>query len=63
MENKDMNNSQIKRRNFFKKAGVFLSGVILFMIRQWLPRADSPEKQQTSLKEAMHYKTDDTLAG
>ena len=58
-----MKDIKTDRRSFFKKAGAFLSGAIAFSLGGLFPKTDPTGQKQTSLKEAMHYKTDDTLAG
>lgn len=60
-----MNKPKIKRRDFLKTAGSFLTGIILIPIGRLLGIIPKPrrENHNTSLKEAKHYTTDDNLAG
>lgn len=58
-----MNDIKTDRRGFLKKAGIFLSGAVLYTLERLFPKAGPFENKRTSLQEAMHYRTDDTLAG
>ncbi len=58
-----MNKQSVKRRDFLKTTGSFLLGVFLVPFEQFFRKEKIENKDATSTKEAMHYTTDDNLAG
>lgn len=58
-----MNKKIVQRRVFLKSISGFLLGAILLPFERFLRNEKSDEQKSSSMKEAMHYSTDDNLAG